>query len=766
MGSEQHEYDIVVIGAGLHSLMFLCTFLEDDTMPAHLIDAKRGVVRSKLSERQMRKLHRKRSAKSKSAIWKNHRIAVIDKFGMWLKNWSRQFEVLGIETLRSNAGLHPDPIDPEMLFEFARMEGLTTEEAFTEMTDTKRGKEFVGPFQRPKSKLFNRFCQFLIDSYKLRDVVIPHEVTSVLSLNDNQSWFQLELSNGSSITSRVVVAAMGHCNLRNYPPWVDLDQYPQKTLFHAWDLVHEEIQEGSLSGKTVLVVGGGLTSLQLVNLAIQCGCELAHLISRRPLHVRQFDSDLSWSGHLRFQKLSEFWNEPNLSKRFELIKEARNGGTITSTAFDELLEHQSSLKCTVHEEVEIWDAEWSGETQSFTVDLSSGDQLEADQIWLATGSLVNIEQEKLFDSIREECGLEVFQGYPVLDQDLRWNPKLDLFFIGAYASLALGPDGVNLAGARRGAFRIKEALQNTYFNRDEVSWQIQYVLTSIMITFIVSMQVLLLSNPCLLYFGSFTKWRHISYGCTSVLQGGKIRISGYRRHKLHSSVIEPIVIPPEYENDSTRGKGRPVVDVDSNPLSKFTRWIKRLFTGRLVPAVLFVCCLAVLSAFYHNSVQNQLEGHPAMTISVWRNAEEKQISPYVQVHIDRSSGLSRKVSGILWNKESGTVITKYRFIKDMNSMSLLDPDRGKLDLSVIAVDEKKDVAILELSQDLHENSEEDPEAMESDDAYVDSDNEEWAYESVNTSLILEELDKDRALSHFMRGVSRNEINALLQRRNG
>lgn len=457
MGSE--EYDVVVIGAGLHALTFLCAFLEEDPMAVHLIDAKRGIVRSKLSERQMRDKHRKRKAKSKSAIWKNLRIAVVDKFGCWLKNWTRQFDVLGIETLRSNAGLHPDPIDPEMLFEFARMEGFTTEEAFSEMTDTKRGKEFVGPFQRPKSHFFNSFCQFLIDSYKLRDAVIPHEVISVLSPKNHQSCFQLELSDGSWITSRVVVAAMGHCNLRNYPPWVDLSQCPPNTMFHAWDLVHEEIQESSLTAKRVLVVGGGLTALQLVNLAIQSGCEWTHLVSRRPLNVRQFDSDLSWSGHLRFQKLSEFWNEPNLSRRLDLIKAARNGGSITSAAFEELQFHQSTDQCRVHEEVEIWDAEWSAKDQAFIVELSNGDQLEVDQIWLATGSLIDIKQETLFDSIRAEYALEAFQGYPVLDQNLRWHPELDLFFIGAYASLALGPDGVNLAGARRGAFRIKEALQ-------------------------------------------------------------------------------------------------------------------------------------------------------------------------------------------------------------------------------------------------------------------------------------------------------------------
>lgn len=57
---------------------------------------------------------------------------------------------------------------------------------------------------------------------------------------------------------------------------------------------------------------------------------------------------------------------------------------------------------------------------------------------------------------------------------------------------------------------------------------------------------------------------------------GKVRGNGRRRHELRSSVIEPVVIPPEYENDSTRGKGRPVIDVDSDPWQKFIRWLQRV----------------------------------------------------------------------------------------------------------------------------------------------------------------------------------------------
>ena len=64
---------------------------------------------------------------------------VIDQRGKWLENWKRQFDVLNIGALRSNAALHPDPFAPEMLFEFARVQGYPYDQAFEEMTHVPRG---------------------------------------------------------------------------------------------------------------------------------------------------------------------------------------------------------------------------------------------------------------------------------------------------------------------------------------------------------------------------------------------------------------------------------------------------------------------------------------------------------------------------------------------------------------------------------------------------------------------------------------------------
>lgn len=95
----------------------------------------------------------------------------------------------------------------------------------------------------------------------------------------------------------------------------------------------------------------------------------------------------------------------------------------------------------------------------------------------------------------------------------------------------------------------------------------------------------------------------------------------------------------------------------------------QLFAGRLLPVVLFVCCVLASTAFYNHDVARQLDNRPQTTISVLRDTEvEKQISPFVQVHVDSANSNFKTVSGILWNKNTGTIVTKHHLIKVWSSV--------------------------------------------------------------------------------------------------
>ena len=52
-------------------------------------------------------------------------------------------------------------------------------------------------------------------------------------------------------------------------------------------------------------------------------------------------------------------------------------------------------------------------------------------------------------------------GYPIVDQSLRWHPRI--YVSGPLAELELGPVARNIAGARRAGERLVAAVQSGHF---------------------------------------------------------------------------------------------------------------------------------------------------------------------------------------------------------------------------------------------------------------------------------------------------------------
>ncbi|GMH43562.1 hypothetical protein BSKO_11484 [Bryopsis sp. KO-2023] len=454
--------DLVVIGAGPHALTFACALLEEKPMERKLVDAEGGITRSRLGERDMRKRILDRQKKPSELPKGLERTMFVDRFGGWMTNWNHQFKFLGIPQLRSTGGIHPDPVDPEILFEFARMKGLSMEEGFVEITGVPRNKFFRGPFQTPKTELFESFCEFLIGAYGLKDLVHQGEVLRVEPLQKEGkfgSLFAVCLKNGEIIQSRRVVVSLGHTNVKRFPDWVDFDQCPPNRVVHVWDLVHMNPDKTNIKDENLMIVGGGLTSVQLVDISLQMGARHVYWLARSGVKVRQFDSDLLWTGRLRHEKLKSFWGEDSMSKRLDMIMDARQGGTIPHESKNRLDELVEEGRCTVLEYAEVWDANWSNEEEAFDMYLSSGLRLSVGRVWLATGSDIDISEEPLFSNLMESHPLETQSGYPVLQPDLRWAPEWDLFVMGAYSALSMGPDAINLAGARRAGFKIADCIK-------------------------------------------------------------------------------------------------------------------------------------------------------------------------------------------------------------------------------------------------------------------------------------------------------------------
>lgn len=114
-----------------------------------------------------------------------------------------------------------------------------------------------------------------------------------------------------------------------------------------------------------------------------------------------------------------------------------------------------------------------------SVFLDDGSEPELyDMVWLATGFENQLDNYSFLDKIRRELPIETEQGLPALSKDLTWvSPSIvpddtnggeslwkstvrnRLWMMGPLAGLELGPDALNLMGARHGAVRIAKALR-------------------------------------------------------------------------------------------------------------------------------------------------------------------------------------------------------------------------------------------------------------------------------------------------------------------
>jgi len=396
-----HSVDLAIIGAGPHAL----------TLVTHLLQKKKSM---------------------------RGRFIVFDPSGVWMNQWHHQFAALEIPHLRSPAVHHPDP-NPHALRTFA--EGCS--------------HELFPPYDLPGTKLFQDFCQEVIRRWQLQSCVYPAQVVEIKPLSSRRSRFHLELSDGQTIVARRVVIASGG-GQPHLPEWVEQisTKYPSDRLLHSQQV---DLRGLHLRGEQVLIIGGGLTSGHLAVGAIERGAQVI-LMSRRNVYEKLFDAAPGWLGP---KYLKGFWAEPNWHTRWQMIQQARNGGSMTPMLLGQLRRLQRDGKITFYEQCQVSQAQWLGDawriccTNSVVHDCIHHQQI--DRIWLATGSQLDATAHPLLQQVVNAHPIETVNGLPVVDEHLRWR-GCELFLTGGLSALQVGPTARNLSGARATSERIIPAL--------------------------------------------------------------------------------------------------------------------------------------------------------------------------------------------------------------------------------------------------------------------------------------------------------------------
>ncbi|KAK7180722.1 FAD binding domain-containing protein [Paraphaeosphaeria sporulosa] len=435
---------------------------------------------------------------------------VLDADGpSWMSKWNRLFKTFGIEYLRSPMFFHIDPADRDALLgytyehnrekELQPLPGCAGKEVSKHRKKKKMSRGRIsqsGPdvderdrkdYFTPSSTLFRAHCDEVSSRYSLGRNLIQHEKVvdvqfrnasawedgaydSFISddeLNDDQQLFRVTTDKCVRY-ARIVVLAVGPGNAPVIPPITGITpKIPHKGYSHAMQIkqyppAHVAARVAQRLSTNVLIVGGGLTSIQLADLAIQKGVNKVWLLMRGNVKVKYFDVELQWVGKFRNFNQAAFWSADTDEERFRMIAEARNGGSITPRYRKVLDAHVASGKISLHTHTTLqslaWNPnllQWTSTTTAPTLSLPP-----IDHVVFATGIQSDIEHLPVLDTIRKEYPIEYVGGLPCLNDDLMWADDVPLFVTGRLAGLRLGPGAPNLVGARVGAERIAWNIQD------------------------------------------------------------------------------------------------------------------------------------------------------------------------------------------------------------------------------------------------------------------------------------------------------------------
>jgi hypothetical protein len=274
----------------------------------------------------------------------------------WMAKWNRLFKVFGIKHLRSPMFFHVDPADRDALLGYTHETSQETELialpgcAGREVSKHKKKKRqksrarFMGrtpdvderdrkDYFTPSTKLFASHCQEVIRRYGLnRDILRKERVTDIeydLPCNmgdaihddllahgvsgEGEKVFRVTTDKGIRFAS-IVILAIGPGNSPAIPSISGIssmsahDGYTHAMHIKQFPPLHLAKKIGDQKLTNLLIVGGGLTSIQLADLAIKRGVNRVWLLMRGPLKVKYFDIELDWVGKFRNFNQAAFWS--------------------------------------------------------------------------------------------------------------------------------------------------------------------------------------------------------------------------------------------------------------------------------------------------------------------------------------------------------------------------------------------------------------------------------------------------------------------------
>lgn len=362
------------------------------------------------------------------------RLRLVDPWPDLLHRWRQCTTNTGMRFLRSPAVHHLD-VPP-----FALLQHVGRRKR-----DRLHRGLFTTRYKRPALGLFNGHSQSVVEKYGLDGLHVRDRVEHAALQGDG---VDLRLGSGRTLRAARVVLALGNSEHPHWPERAARLRDEGGDVRHVFS-ADARVAPDSLRDE-VAILGGGISAAQLAVRLADAGRRVT-VVARHPPREEAFDSDPGWLG---LKYMSIFAATPGYGERRALIQAARHRGSMPS-----------DVRLALLTAIESGSVRWRiGSLQGGSV-LEDGSMLlalddEAETTWvgtlfLATGFSSRRPGGSLVDTLIEEHDLPVGAcGFPVVDAELRWHPRL--FVTGPLAELELGPTARNLTGGRRAADRIIE----------------------------------------------------------------------------------------------------------------------------------------------------------------------------------------------------------------------------------------------------------------------------------------------------------------------
>lgn len=283
-------------------------------------------------------------------------------------------------------------------------------------------------------------AQFIAYGHWVQQHVAPaldrRRVTSVQAIGDG---LRLRLSDGELLEAPRVVIATGLDSFGWRPP--QFDQLPQASVSHSSD--HPDL--GQLSGRRVIVIGGGQSAIESAAILHEGGAEV-EVIVRAP-QVRWLRRSAWLHNHfapIRYllypptdvgpPGLNWIVGLPDVFRRLPPSLQPHVASrSIRPAAAGWLAPRVGNVKFTTGQTVTRAESNGKG----LRIVLDDGTERRADHVLLATGYRVDVRRLLLLAPEIVQA-LRCIDGYPVLDSGFQSSVP-GLHFIGAPAARSFGP---------------------------------------------------------------------------------------------------------------------------------------------------------------------------------------------------------------------------------------------------------------------------------------------------------------------------------------